>query len=71
MRALCIRAQADPSAAADYWLEATLGEAVLILGDGAESAAHYARAASLAGGRFGNLASTRRQAELLAERYRR
>ena len=68
VRALCIRAQADPSAAADYWLEATLGEAVLILGDGAESAAHYARAASLAGGRFGNLASTRRQAELLAER---
>jgi class 3 adenylate cyclase len=68
VRSLCIRAQADASAANDYWLEATLGEAALILGDGADSFAHYARAAKLASGRFGNLGSTRRQAELLAER---
>jgi class 3 adenylate cyclase len=68
VRGLCIRAQADPSGANDYWLEATLGEAALILGDGANSFAHYARAAKLASGRFGNLATTRRQAELLAER---
>jgi class 3 adenylate cyclase len=67
VRSLCIQAQAAPSAANDYWLEATLGEAALILGDGADSFAHYARAAKLAPGRFGNLGSTRRQAELLSE----
>jgi hypothetical protein len=68
VRHLCIRAQADPSAANDFWLEATLGEATLILGDGAASFGHYAKAAKLAPGQFGNLGSTRRQAELLAER---
>jgi class 3 adenylate cyclase len=67
VRSLCVRAQADPSAANDYWREATLGEAALILGDAADSFAHYVRAAKLAPGHFGNLASTRRQAELLAE----
>jgi class 3 adenylate cyclase len=66
VRDLCIRAQGDPHAKNDYWLEATLGEAALILGDGTESAAHYARAANLASGCFGNLGVTRRQAELLA-----
>ena len=68
VRLLCIQAQAEASAANDYWLEATLGEAALIVGDGSDSFAHYARAAKLASGRFGNLGSTRRQAELLAER---
>ena len=68
VRQLCSVALASPSAAADYWLAATLGEAALILGDDAESAAHYARAAALAAGRYGNLGSTRRQAILLAER---
>ncbi len=68
VRGLCIRAQEKPSAATDYWLEATLGEAALILGDARESAAHYARAASLAPGRIGDLGITRRQAELLAQR---
>jgi len=63
---LCIRAQASPCAPNDFWLEATLGEATLILGDGGASFAHYAKAAKLAPGRFGNLGSTRRQAELLA-----
>ena len=60
--------RARAAATDDYWLEATLGEAALILGDTGESAAHYARAASLAPGRFGDLGITRRQAELLAER---
>jgi class 3 adenylate cyclase len=68
VRQLCVRAQEKSSAATDYWLEATLGEAALILGDAGESAAHYARAAKLAPGRFGDLGITRRQAELLAER---
>jgi class 3 adenylate cyclase/tetratricopeptide (TPR) repeat protein len=68
VRDLCIGAQANPSAVTDYWLEATLGEAALILGDHTESVAHYARAATLAAGRYGNLASTRKQAQLIAER---
>jgi hypothetical protein len=67
VRTQCLRAQADPSAASDFWLAATLGEAALILGEPTESAAHYARAARLAAGRYGNLGSTRRQAELLAQ----
>lgn len=67
IRTQCLRAQADPTAATDYWLAATLGEAALILGEPEESAAHYAGAARLAAGRYGNLSSTRRQAELLAQ----
>ncbi len=53
----------DPSR---YWKEATLGEAALILGDSESAALHYTRAAALAGNRFGDLSSTRRQARLLA-----
>jgi hypothetical protein len=68
VRHLCIGAQANPSAVTDYWLEATLGEAALILGDEKESVARYTRAATLAAGRYGNLASTRQQAQLLAAR---
>ncbi len=68
VRDLCTRARDQPTATDDYWLEATLGEAALIVGDTGESTAHYARAASLAHGRFGDLGITRRQAELLAER---
>ncbi|MDB6099759.1 MAG: uncharacterized protein JWN58_2462 [Gammaproteobacteria bacterium] len=67
VRAQCLRALANPSAATDFWLAATLGEAALILGEPKESATHYARAARLAAGRYGNLGSTRRQAELLAQ----
>lgn len=50
----------------DYWRAATLGEAALILGDTAAAALHYGRAATLAGARFGDISSTRRQARLLA-----
>ncbi len=64
VRAHCLRAlEAQPN---DYWLAATLGEAALIMGESAEAAANYARAAQLAAGSHGNLASTRRQAALLA-----
>jgi hypothetical protein len=66
VRELCRRAPSSPPAAGDYWLQATLGEAALILGEDAEATAYYARAADLATGSFGNLASTRRQALLLA-----
>jgi class 3 adenylate cyclase len=64
VRAHCLRAvQAHTN---DYWLAATLGEAALIMGEHADAAASYARAARLAAGNHGNLASTRRQATLLA-----
>jgi len=49
-----------------YWKEATLGEAALILGDSDAADLHYTRAAALAGDRFGDMSSTRRQARLLA-----
>jgi len=49
-----------------YWQQATLGEAALILGDPAAAALHYGRAVALAGDRFGDISSTRRQARLLA-----
>jgi class 3 adenylate cyclase len=64
VRAHCLRvldAQTN-----DYWLTATLAEAALIMGEHADAAARYARAAQLAGGNHGNLASTRRQLALLA-----
>ena len=52
--------------ASNYWREATLGEAALILGETESAATHYARAAGLAKGRYGDVSSTRRQARLLA-----
>jgi class 3 adenylate cyclase len=67
VRDLCGLALSNRTAATNYWLEATLGEAALILGDHADAVAHYARAAHLAAGSFGNLASTRRQVDLLGQ----
>ena len=52
--------------AADYWVVATLGEAHLLLGRQQEAARYYARARSLAGANYAELASTRRQLKLLA-----
>jgi hypothetical protein len=49
----------------DYWSEATRGEAALILGEAALAREHYASAVRLAGRRYGDLGSTRRQARLL------
>jgi class 3 adenylate cyclase len=68
VRDICMRARAAAGAAGDYWLEATLGEAALILGDSTAAAGHYASAVSLARGDFGSLSSTCRQAELVADR---
>src|SRR3984957_7119437 len=65
VRAQCLRAQ--QSRTNDYWLAAPLGGAALILGERAEAKKHYARAAQLVGEGHGNLASTRRQAALLAQ----
>lgn len=67
VRAICLRGDAGgDNAASRYWMEATLGEAALILDDEESAAAHYARATSLARGRYGDLSTTRRQARLLA-----
>jgi hypothetical protein len=67
VRALCngaVGAAADP--ATEYWRQATLGEAALILGDAPRAAQHYAAAMALALGRYGDLSTTRRQSRLLA-----
>lgn len=66
VRDLCrAELERDVPEGATYWVRATLGEAALVLGDldGAKSA--YEEAARVAKGRFGDLASTRRQARLL------
>lgn len=59
-------AGSDPQSAAEYWRQATLGEAALILGDAPAAARHYASAMALAQDRYGDLSTTRRQARLLA-----
>jgi hypothetical protein len=56
----------DAESAAEYWRQATLGEAALILGDAPVASRHYASAMALARGRYGDLSTTRRQARLLA-----
>jgi len=48
-----------------YWLEATLGEAALVLDEPAAAVLHYRAAAALAGADLGDLASTRRNARLI------
>lgn len=48
-----------------YWPLATLGEAALILEQWSEAEAWYHQAAEVGRGRFGQLATTRRQARLL------
>lgn len=53
--------------AADYWPQATLAEAALILGEPDVARQRYAHAALLAGNRYGDLSSTRHQARLLIE----
>ena len=55
-----------PGSEAEYWRQATRGEAALILGDAPAAARHYAAAMALAQGRYGDLSTTRRQARLLA-----
>lgn len=62
VRAWCL---ARLALSADYWAEATLGEAALILGEWEEAERHYRRAATIGEGNLGDLASTRRQVRLL------
>jgi tetratricopeptide (TPR) repeat protein/cellulose biosynthesis protein BcsQ len=49
----------------DHWLQATLGEACLLLSDASGAAGHYRSAAELAGADHGSLAAMRRQLQLL------
>ena len=56
----------DGDDGAEYWRQATLGEAALILGDAPAATRHYANAMVLAHGRYGDLSKTRRQARMLA-----
>jgi class 3 adenylate cyclase/tetratricopeptide (TPR) repeat protein len=49
----------------DHWQNATAGEALLVLGRIDEARGHYAEAYRLAGGRFGDIASMRRQLLLI------
>ena len=51
----------------NYWQEATLAEAALILGDVPDARARYRRALALAGRNYGDIGSTRRQARLLED----
>lgn len=51
----------------EYWLLATLGEAALILEEWSEAENWYRQAVQMAGGRFGDLSSSRRNASLLVE----
>lgn len=50
-----------------YWVQATLGEIALILGEFFEAEDWYSRAAAIAKGRFADLSSTRQQARKLTE----
>ena len=60
-------AQAAPHTEADhYWHWATCGEALLLLGREEEAVAAYTCAASLAGRRYGAVAASRQQLQLLA-----
>lgn len=49
----------------DYWAMATLGECALIVGNYDEAKSHYSAATQLADGQYANIASTRRNAEII------
>lgn len=66
VHALCL-AQAE-SSEPDLWIYASLGEACLLLGEKSHAAEWYRRAATASGGRYGDMASMRRQIGLLAGR---
>jgi class 3 adenylate cyclase len=67
VREQCARERSDPSRASDYWLQATLGEAALILGDWHEAQRAYAAASALGRSRAADVASTRRNARLIIQ----
>jgi class 3 adenylate cyclase len=64
VRDVCLQKTA-PGHAPEYWLLATLGEAALILRQWTEAEAWYSQAAAIGKGKYGDLASTRRNARLI------
>ena len=54
-----------PDYQTDYWAMATLGECALITGQFQESKKYYQEAVELAGNKYANIASTRRNAAIL------
>ena len=62
---LARQALAAPGSASDQWGHATAGEALLLLGETDRARARYAEAYRLAGNRFGDIASMRRQLVLI------
>ena len=68
-RALCERSRADPADVGDYWRDATLGEAYVLLGDRTRAIDSYRKSAQSAGAHHGAVASMRRQLKLLASRH--
>jgi class 3 adenylate cyclase len=66
VRELCLQELKDPGPKSDpYWLLATLGEAALNRRDWADAERWYTQAAAAGGKRFGDLNSTRKQAQVL------
>ncbi|MEI8189291.1 MAG: adenylate/guanylate cyclase domain-containing protein, partial [candidate division NC10 bacterium] len=66
-REVCGWCQKTPDQVSDYWAQATLGEAALVLGEWAEAKRQYTKAAPLAKNNLRDLSATRRQARLLLE----
>ena len=64
-RRLAQQALSAPGATGDHWQHATSAEALLLLGREEEARTHYAEAYRLAGSRFGDIASMRRQLLLI------
>lgn len=62
-----IRLNDGPAVNDDYWLCATHGESMVLLGDVEQAAVAYQRAVDLAGSRFGDIASMARQLRLLED----
>lgn len=66
VREQCLSIQAEETQRASlYWILATLGEAALVLRNWPEAEERYAQAVPLAERRYGDLASTRRNARLI------
>lgn len=67
VREHCLTLQKNGHQEDAYWVLATLGEAALILRNLTEAEETYSKAAALARGRYGDLASTRRNARLIIQ----
>ncbi len=63
----CMRALEDAGESERYWLTATLGESLLLRGDLEAAARRYGEAVGIAGRNYGDIASTRRNAQLILE----